>query len=145
MLRGLKLVSSVKTPQQHLNACVYTGMCRHFGVYLYLSLLLFYAPDRGGREKKTHISSRRIFKQSTSVPTGQKKRRQRVSTTLERNSHFGGNEIEAEQENRNIVLFHEQHKQTTVLTNQHTPGNTSRITPLSFTATNSYRRGPVPG
>lgn len=101
-------------------------------------------PDRGARErgKKTHPReslNNPLQSQQGRGSTG------RESAQLLNVTHFSrefSNTIEPEQENRNILLFHEQHNQTTVLANQHcvwrkkdTPGNTSRITPLSFTAT----------
>lgn len=117
--------------------CVYTGMCVlwHFCVYLYLRIVrvclclhafsflcLTTTYARPRREK--HISSLRIFKQSTSVPTGQNSGRStgRESAQLLNVTHFSGefsNTIEPEQENRNILLFHEQYNQTTLLANQH--------------------------
>lgn len=93
--------------------------------------------------------TRRIFKQSTSVPAGRRKREreseQRKRKTHERNSLLWGifgNTIEPLRRRRgNILPFHEQHNQAAVLVNQQCVrregtlrGDSSRITPLSFTA-----------
>lgn len=96
--------------------------------------------------------TRRIFKQSTSVPAEWRKREreseQRTRKTHERNSLLWGifgNTIEPLQQRRrrrgNILPFHEQHNQAAVLVNQQCVrregtlrGDSSRITPLSFTA-----------